>query len=152
MASDPDAEPDIACRHLIICRTIWYDPASPDDGYSLGRIVVNIRPDPGDELPFTVARLFAYVQLYGELGDNDLRVQLVRVSWDEEGIEQSDEVATWGPFACPITGLDLVETHGFVLAKVPFEKAGLFEFQLWVDGHPEPIGWERITVRAGERE
>ena len=152
MSSDPDAEPDIGCRYLLICRTIWYDPGRPDDGYSLGRIVVNIRPEGDGEVPFTVARLFAYIQLFGEPGEYDVSIHLVRLAWDELEGELPILLATWGPYRCPITGLDLVESHAFALSNVPFDETGVFEFRLRVDGIDDPLCQERLEVRVNERE
>jgi hypothetical protein len=146
------SEPDVGCRHLLICRTIWYDPGNPDEGYSLGRLVVNVRPHDGAEGPFVVPRLFAFTQLFGTVGDYDARVRLVRVELNEDGDEVFGEPTEWGPWSCPITGLDLVESHGFVLVDVPFGEPAVYEFQLWLDGFDEPSGQERVEVRAEVRE
>ena len=152
MPPDPTDEPEVACRHLLVCRTLWYDPGNPDDGYSLGRVVVNVRPGDGGAGPYVVPRLFAYTQLFGTVGDYDARVRMVRVDRDEDGDEVSGESAEWGPWPSPITGLDLVESHGFVLMGVPFDGPGVYEFQLWVDGFDEPVGRERIEARADPQE
>lgn len=62
----PFNPPAVWCRHLLICRTFWFDAENFDNGYSLGRLVVNVHPPEGHVFPFLVPRLFAYVQLFGK--------------------------------------------------------------------------------------
>ena len=45
---DPFDKPAIYCRHLLICRTLWYDPER-SDSFSLAGIIVNISPPSGSD-------------------------------------------------------------------------------------------------------
>lgn len=139
------------CRHLLACRTLVYYPSDPDDGqpdarYYLGQVLVNVRNPDGGDAPFVVPRLFAYFQLFGEAGDYDLGVVLAVVTADEYGSETTRDIAEWGPRLVPVTGLDLVEAHGFPLDDVPFDGPGVYEFQLWSDGSDDPLAAERVAV------
>jgi len=80
-----DDDPEVFCRHFIVCRTVWYDSSSADQGYSLGRLVVNLDPAIDGNDAGVVPRLFAFVQLFGTPDDYDLNVRLVRVRVDAEG-------------------------------------------------------------------
>ena len=142
----PFDPPAVFCRHLLVCRTLWYDAANPDDGYSLARIVVNVQPPAGSDERFVEPRLFAYVQLFGTVGEYDARMKLVEVTTDEDGNDVDRELIEWGPWLTPVTGLDLVETHAYKLFNVPFDGPGLYEFQLWLDGFDEPLAAERVQV------
>ncbi len=147
-----DDEPSVFCRHLIICRSIWYDSTNPDQGYSLGRLVVSLEPLGEDNGPFIESRLFAFVQLFGVPSDYDVWMRLVRIELDEAGEEATVFVTDWGPWVWEITGLELVDSRGFELPRVPFGEPGLYEFQFWAEGLDQPIGWERVEVRAIVRE
>lgn len=144
-----DAQPDVACRHLILCRTIWYDAGNPDEGYSLGRVVVTLRSGETDE-ELVLPRLFAFIQLFGEPAEYDVRIRLFRVDRGED--DDLTEVAAWGPWPYEVTGFELVESRGVELRRVPFPEPGLYEFQVWIDGQTNAAGWERVEVRAEVRE
>ena len=32
------APPELHCRHLLVCRTVWYDAERPEEGFSLGKL------------------------------------------------------------------------------------------------------------------
>lgn len=145
MSSDPTT-PEVYCRQLLICRTIWYDATNPDDGCSLARVIVNIRPPAGVTGPFVVHRLFVFARLSGDIGDYTARVRLVRVEQDQDGEEVGHLLDEWGPSPCPVTGFDLVETRIYVLSRVRFDGPGVYEFQLWLDELDGPVGWDRIRV------
>lgn len=142
----PYDSPAVFCRHLLICRTLWYDAANPDDGYSLARIVVNVRPPTGSDGQFVEPRLFAYVQLCGTVGEYEARLKLVQVTVDDAGDELERELAEWGPRLIPVTGIDLAESYALELRSVWFDGPGLYEFQFWLDGFDEPLAAERVQV------
>jgi hypothetical protein len=146
----PYDPPEVHCRHLIVCRSMWYS-ADADDGYSLGRLVVTVRPDAGQGFGFVIPRLFAFAQLFGTPGTYAVCIWLVPVDVGEDGESQGPPVR-WGPWEFEVTGFELVESRGFVLEEVPFERPGVYEFQLRLDGDDEPVGRERVEARDDIRE
>ena len=42
--------------------------------------------------------------------------------------------------------MELVEQHAFVLERVPFDKAGVYEFRLFVADSDEPLAAEQVRV------
>lgn len=101
--TDPDAEllfepPELFCRHLLVCRTIWYESGNPDDGYSLTRVIIHVHPPEGQEYGYSEPRLFGYAQLFGTPGEYTIRVRLIRIHLDEDGVEITDDaqVSEWG--------------------------------------------------------
>jgi len=145
---DVPNEPELHCAHFIACHTLWYDSGNLDAGYSLGRVIVQLRSVAPDGFPFTVPRLFLYAQLWGTLDEYTLRVRLVRVS-DDDAVE-SDEAPEFGPWDVALVGDTFVEAFGLLLRRIPFGESGVYELQLWADGFEEPIGRERIMVLEGE--
>jgi len=105
-------EPRVWCRHLILCRSVWYDPARMDDGFSLGKLVVQVRPDEGSTYPVQFDRWFAFVQLSGTLGEHTLRVGLVRLIEDEFGEQQevsprpNGRPMDFGPWDIELVGME----------------------------------------------
>lgn len=146
-------EPAIYCRHLIVCRTVWFDPNRPDDGFSLGKIVIRLTPPDGQDFPLLIPRLFAYVQAFGTPGEYQLRLRLMRIERDDFGEEFEVQL---GPddsllqFSVPrptaLSGLTLVEELAVPLDRILLEQAGLYELQLWADGFEEPLAGERFEV------
>jgi hypothetical protein len=152
--TDPDTPvpfepPELFCRHLLVCRTIWYDAGNPDDGYSLGRVVIHVHPPEDHEYGYLEPRLFGYAQLFGTPDEYTCRVRLVRIQEDEtaDEIPSEPQIAEWGPWDIAVTGDSFVEAFGFQLVRVPFDAPGVYEFQLWVDGFEEPIGRERVEAQ-----
>jgi hypothetical protein len=142
---DTPDPPAVHCRHLLICRTLWYDPSKTDEEYSLGRLVVSLRPPTGSGGRFIVPRLFAFAQLYGEADDYDVMVRLVRLNEDDE-----QELFEWGPWPSPVIGLDLVESHGFLLENVPFDGPGVYEFRLHLADTDALLAGEQVAVPPTE--
>lgn len=150
--TDPDADPErpeLFCRHLILCRTIWYDAGNPDEGYSLGRVIVHIRPPEGHGFGYLEPRLFLYVQLFGDPGEYTVRVRLARIETTEDSDVEGNEgeMPEWGPWDVAVTGDSYVESFGIPLVRVPFDGPGVYEFQLWADGFGEPVARERVEAR-----
>src|SRR5437868_6706090 len=101
----PFAEgPRVWCRHLILCRNVWYDPERMDDGFSLGKLLVQVRPAEGETYPILFHRLFAFVQLAGDVGTQSFWIHLLRIDRTEYGEEvdvplgADDEPLTFGPW------------------------------------------------------
>ncbi len=144
---------ELHCRHLLVCRTIWYDLDRPDDGFSLGKLVVRLSPDPPGEFPLRVDRLFVFAQLFGTPDEYRLLVRLLRIDRTEFGEEVETQL---GPDEEPlqfrihkpftITGLLLVDAFALPITNLPFPTPGLYEFQLWWDGNDEPLARERLEV------
>ncbi len=158
--SDPDdtpawEPPTIYCRHLLVCRSVWFDPNRPDDGFSLGKLVVQFRLPEGQDFPLRLPRLFAYAQLYGTPGEYQVRLRLIRIEADEVG---DDVEIQLGPndqpveFLVPrpvvVSGLNLVEELAMPVDWVVFDRAGLYAVQIWAMGYDEPLASERVEVRT----
>lgn len=157
--TDPSDENDAArpvevhCRHFIMCKTVWYDPSVPDD-FSLGHVVIHLRP-PNRTFPTCFKRLFAHFQLFGTPGEYRYRIRLVRI--EPEGYDGEDEIQLGGdsePLEWPggrpvvVSGEDFVDPFAVSLKDVEILEAGVYEFQLWIDGLDEAIGRERIQARV----
>jgi hypothetical protein len=86
MTQPDDDSGYVTARHFLICRSVWNDPADPDTGISLGRIVSRLRPPDGEAYPFGLHRLFAYIQLVGDAGEYSVFVEQIRLDTgnDEE--------------------------------------------------------------------
>lgn len=145
---DPNDPADfVVCPHLLACHTIWYDNTNPDAGYSLGRVVVHLRPADGQGFPFRTPRLFLFAQLYGTPGEYVMRIRYLRVGVADDGEEWVAEVDQYGPWEIAIPGDNYVECFGLPLLNLSFPEQGVYEFQLWLDGFDEPLGRERIEAR-----
>lgn len=142
---DPPRE--LRCYHMILCHTMWHLPDDPDAGYSLGRVVVQVRPPGGDGYGFQLPRLFVYVQLLGTPGEYTFRVRQVPIGTDEDGDEVEGEPAEYGPWDVLVTNEEYVESLGLPLPKVSFPSPGVYEFQFWADGFDEPLAAERILAK-----
>ena len=87
-----DSAGDIWCRHLILCRVVWFDPSRPDDGFSLGKLLVQTRPPEGEPFPLMFDRLFLFTQMTGPSGAYTLRARLVRIGTTAYGEEVEEPV------------------------------------------------------------
>jgi hypothetical protein len=145
--------PVFGCRHLLVCRTIWFDPSKPDEDFSLGRLVVRLTAASADHFPLKVARLFVFAQVYGTPGEYPVFLRLVRIDRNAVGEEvefslgRDDEPLDFRlPRPVVVSGLQLVDSFAVPLDNVTFPTAGLYEFQLWRDGGEEPLASERLEV------
>lgn len=148
----PPDDVSLTCRHLLICQSVWYDPAKPDE-YSLGRLVVHLYPVTG-QYPARFDRFFAYVQLFGTAGEYTLRVKLVRIElneYDEEveaELGQDGERFVWKtPRPVVVFEDDFVSQFAFELKNVRFPGVGTYEFQLFADDSDTPLTRERFSAR-----
>lgn len=153
--TDAWSPPEFHCRHLIVCRTIWFNPAKPEEDFSLGRLVVRLTAAIADHFPLKVDRLFVFAQVYGTPGEYPVLLRLVRI--DRTEINEDVETALGrddGPleFRLPrpvvVSGLQLVDAFAVPLDNVTFPTTGLYEFQLWWDDKDEPIARERLEVQT----
>jgi len=147
--------PEWFCRHLIACRTLWFDPAKPDEGFSLGRLVVRLTAESADHFPLRIDRLFLFAQIYGTPGEYPVSIRLVRVDRSDLGEESESHLGLDGeplefrvPRPVVVSGLLLVDAFAVPLVNVTFPTPGLYEFQLWREGIDDPIAAERLEVFA----
>ena len=149
-AFDPEPADDsryLACATLLACHTMWYDNTNTDAGYSLGRVIVHVRPADASGFPFRLFRMFLFAQLHGTPDEYLLRVRLVRIGATDEGEETVTELRDFGPWEIAIPGDNYVECFGLALLQVWFPEPGVYEFQLWADGFDGPLGRERVEAR-----
>ena len=151
---DSDWTPaELHCRHLLVCRTIWYDPNRPDDGFSLGKLLVKLLAESADAFPLRSSRLFVFAQLFGTPGEYNLTIRLVRI----DAMGYGEEVETQlGPDEGPlqfelhkpfvVSGFLLVDAFAMPIQDIPFPTPGLYEFQLLRDDDEEPLARERLEV------
>jgi hypothetical protein len=138
--------PTLVCSHLIACYELRQEPDNADSGYSLGHVLVHVRPGDGRGFPFRAGRIFLFAQLHGSPEEFLIHVRQVRieVAGDEE---ITHDVAGYGPWEISIPGENYVECFGIPLAGVPFPEAGVYEFQLRADGSEAPLAVERVEAR-----
>src|ERR1051326_4201751 len=123
----------------------WYDNTNADCGYSLGRVIVHVRPGSGG-FPIRIPRLFLYAQLHGVSGEYIVRVRFVRVEVSEGG-EVEHRLRDYGPWEIAIPGENYVECYGLAITNVFLAGAGIYEFQLWADEFDGPLARERFEAR-----
>lgn len=129
--------PEFHCRHLIVCRTIWFDPSKPEEDFSLGRLVVRLTAGGTSLFPLRVARLFLFAQVYGTPGEFRALIRLVRIDPGESEEETETHLGLGGdplefllPRPVVVSGLQLVDGFAVPLVGVTFPTPGLYEFQL----------------------
>jgi hypothetical protein len=145
-SEEADDSPNLVCAHFIACHTVRYDGDDADAGCTLERVIVHVRPSDANGFPFCVPRMFVFAQLHGPSHDYVLRVRLLRISV----IDDEEVVATrrdFTPRTVSVTGEHYVECFAIPLTDVWFPEPSVYEFQLWVDGHDEPLARERIQAR-----
>ncbi len=147
---------EVHAAHLLTAHTIWYNPERPGAGFGLGGIYTHYDLPDGFSFPVRVERVFVYFQLWGDSGEYRVRIRLVKIN---ETPENELEEIQLGPDGVPrefplpterpvtISGLNYVEEVACPIGPVPFREAGVYEYQLWVDGIDEPIARERILAR-----
>ena len=131
--------PRVWCRHLLLCRNVWFDPARMDDGFSLGKLLVQVRPAEGESYPVEFPRLFGFLQLTGTIGDYTVRIRLVRIVENEFG--ELEEVSPrpngramdFGPWDIELIGMEYFESFAFQLLQFRIPEPGEYELQLLVD-------------------
>lgn len=148
----PSDDVSLTCRHLLICQSVWYDPAKPDE-FSLGRLVVHARPTTGS-YPWRYDRLFLYCQLYGTHGEYQLRFKLVRIEPAEYDEEVEVELGPdGGPLEWPtsrpivVSEDDYLAQFATAVRNVRLPTPGVYEFQVLVEDDPTPLARERFFAR-----
>ena len=148
--------PELHGRHLLTCRTIWYDPRRPEAGFSLGGVYVHVEPPEGDSFPIRLDLVFIYFQLRGDQGEYRLRIRFVSIVVNDDGDEEEIQLGRNGEpreFSMPgtrlvsVSGIEYVEQIVFRIGPIPFADAGLYEYQLWAEGYGKPITRERVLAR-----
>ena len=146
--------PEVWCRHLLLCRSAWFDHRQPERGFSLGGVYVQV-PTPDDGFPVVLDRPFVYFQLFGSPGEYTPRIRVVRV--DKTGYDEEEELQLGEdgePLEYPMPSgrpavvdeLSFVEQVAYRLDHLVFPEKGVYEFQLWLDGFDQPAGRERIKI------
>ena len=82
---DTWSPPELHCRHLIVCRAIWFDPTKPEDDFSLGRLAVRLTIGGTDRFPVRIPLLFLFAQLFGTPGEYRVFFRLVRIDRSDLG-------------------------------------------------------------------
>ena len=71
-------EPVVHCRHLLLCRSVWYDGQKPDFGIGLAGVYTRLSAGVGG-FPFRRERMFIYAQLWGDDGEYYPYIRLVKI-------------------------------------------------------------------------
>lgn len=141
--------------HFLTCRSVWFDYQRPENGFGLAGIYVNIERSEGMEFPIRLDRVFVYCQLWGDPGEYELRVRLVKLETDGDGEPVEIQVGEFGEsreFPMPpgrpavVSGIEYVDEVAFPIGPVAFPKPGLYEYQIWADGIDSPIVRERVMA------
>jgi len=141
-------EPDIAARHLLLCREVVWNSGDPESRYSLIGLYTDIRPK--GTFPLVWDRpLYTFVQFFGSLGEYEVWIEVVRLVQDDEGeFVDETEAVVFGPFEIAITKIAFLHGRSFPLKKVPFDAPGYFEFRVRVAGAYDVIIAERLFVEG----
>lgn len=142
--------PELHCRHLLVCRNVWFDPDRPDDGFSLGKLLVGVRTSSDHPFPIRIPRLFLFAQLFGT--PDEYTVRVVQNRREPTGIGDEEEATftrEFGPWDILLPGEEFVESYAFPLLEVSFPETGVYEFQLLANGvqPDELLASERVLVR-----
>jgi len=161
MSTDDPAYRDplgIHARHLLTCRTLWYDWQRPEAGFGVAGICTRVEPPDGATFPQVFSRFFVYFQLWGDPGEYRLRLRLVRLPGEgdtgeeihlgEDGEPLEFPAPDKPPITVLVSGLDFVEEYTLPIGSVPFPKSGVYEYQLWIEGGDEPIAREQVLARG----
>jgi hypothetical protein len=141
-------EPDIAARHLLLCREVTWNSADTEARYSLLGLFTDIRPK--GTFPLVWDRpLYTFVQFFGSPGEYEVWIELVRLVQDETGeILDETEAVVFGPFDLKIATPFFIHGRSFYLKTVPFDAPGLFEFRIRVAGVYDVLVTERLFVEG----
>lgn len=124
---------------------IWNanDPEAP---YTLRGVIHSLCPRTGYPT-YLDQPLHLYVEYYGEAGEQDVWFDLVRLVFDDDG-DLTDEVeeTVFGPFSLNLLPNRFVQGRCYVLRRVPFPSAGLYEFRMRVGGVAEPLITQRVQL------
>jgi hypothetical protein len=133
----------IQARHLLLCRNVVFDPLDEKAPYSLQSVMNRTRPEEFG-YPLCLEFLWAYAEFFGEPGRYSVWIGLVMLAAD--GTEAGPVVPVHGPTPIRVREDVFVDGVRFRLLHVPFEEPGLYEFRLYLDGHPEPLVGERFLL------
>jgi hypothetical protein len=139
-------EPEIGARCLKLCREVIWNANDPEAPYTLRGVIQSLRPRTG--YPTYLAQpVHLYAEFFGEAGERDVWFDLVRLVFDADG-DLADEVeeTVFGPFSLNLTPNLFVQGRWYVLRRVPFPAAGLYEFRLRIAGVSAPLIAERVQL------
>ena len=141
-------EPDIAARHLLLCRDVTWNAADPEARYSLQGLLTSVAP--GGVFPVVWKHpIHAFVQFSGSPGEYEVWIELVRLIQDEDGeVVDETEALSFGPFTLNLSGPNFVHGRSFFLRRVPFDAPGYFEFRVRVAGAYDVLVAEHLFVEG----
>lgn len=116
--------------------------------YSLRGVVQRLRPRSG--YPAVIPQpLYLYAEYYGESGELDVCVDLVRILMDDDG-DVTDEVeeACYGPYSLTLHPGRFVQGRSYVLRALPLPEWGVYELRLRVAGVEAPLISERLHAEG----
>ena len=141
-------EPDIAARHLLLCREVVWNSADTEAPYNLRGLMTSVAVR-GD-FPLVYHKpIHVLVQFFGSHGEYEVWIELVRLVQDERGeVLDETEAVVFGPFELNITEGFFIHGRAFFLKTVPFDAPGLFEFRVRVAGVYDVLVTERLFVEG----
>ena len=141
-------EPNIDARALMLCREVGFDPNHPYSPYILHGPLSLFRPT-GDFPTVWHEPVYLYAEFFGDAGEHEVWFDLVRFVTDESG-EVTDEVdeGCYGPFELQLSPATFIQGRSYPLRKLPFQAAGLHEFQLRIAGVYNVLASVRFFVEG----
>lgn len=141
-------EPDVAARHLLLCREVVWNAADPEGRYSLLGLLTDIRPK--GTFPLVWDRpIYAFVQFFGAPGEYEVWIEVVRLIRDDYGeVLDETEAVAFGPFDLNITESRFIHGRSYPMRRVPFDAPGLFEFRVRLAGVYDVVVAERLLVEG----
>ncbi len=140
-------EPDIAARHLLLCREVVWNAGDAEGRYNLVGLLTELRPKGTFTLVWDLP-IHAFVQFFGNPGRYDIWIEMVRLIQDDDGeVLDELEAVVFGPFEINL-GDRFVSGRNFPLVAVPFDRPGLYEFRVRVAGVYDVLAAERILVEG----
>ncbi len=145
--TEPD-EPDINARHLLLCREVVFDSNQPESPYTLRGMLTAIRmiksfPSTTDE------PVYLYVEYFGSAGYYEAWFDVEHLLYNGDGENDGEEpVGSYGPFDLKLFPEMFVHSRFYVLRRVPYPIAGIYEFRLRIAGIEEPLITQRLFVKV----
>jgi|GEM_PF-5567059 len=115
-------------RHLLVCRRISYDLNAPGAAYTLHALITQLQLEAGAEFPVVVPELWAFLQVFGEVGEYEIWIELAAV--DGEG-EVLGEATSYGPLVLRVPDGVWVVNRAYRLANARLLRFGLHEVRVW---------------------
>lgn len=117
--------------------------SSPGAAFSLRGLIVSVQPHDDVGYPIIMEDLAVFAQFWGEQGEYRIWLALYEIPDDGEPVRVADH----GLFSIRVRPGRFVEGLHMRLRKVPFPRAGLYEFRMGLDGGAEPLLTERLLLK-----